>query len=386
MNALSLAWIFALLMAGGLSASAQYDGVGTHCVKCGYCGYVNEDLYAEDLSLNPYDDWSYCPWCGTFYGFFGYELVPCGGTEPTITGSNASIDTGAKTKTPTKVETTTGLDNVSPKTKTVTGVETGTGKAKPQGKILMVVPPKDYQELEFNQPKDLFQREGFEVKVASKGTAVATGSSPEENVSVDLDLKKAKVNLSGYQAVVFVGGEGVDSGKIYEDADYMNLARDANKGGLVVGAICLAPKILANAGLLKERNATSSDPEYIKGKGAKFVENENVVSDGYLITGNGPDASVEFANKIVDTIKEKNAPITPEQKSTALTTSQLAGSPAPKDLGPKYKCPKCAYVYDPKNGDPDGGVPAETPFSKLPSNWKCPVCSAPKSTLWQKVD
>jgi len=44
----------------------------------------------------------------------------------------------------------------------------------------------------------------------------------------------------------------------------------------------------------------------------------------------------------------------------------------------KYKCKICGYIYDPEAGDPDGDVPANTPFDKLPDSWVCPVCGAPK--------
>ena len=45
----------------------------------------------------------------------------------------------------------------------------------------------------------------------------------------------------------------------------------------------------------------------------------------------------------------------------------------------KYRCEVCNYIYDPAVGDPDGGIPAGTPFEKLPDNWVCPVCGADKS-------
>jgi len=44
----------------------------------------------------------------------------------------------------------------------------------------------------------------------------------------------------------------------------------------------------------------------------------------------------------------------------------------------KYVCEVCGYVYDPAEGDPDHGVPAGTPFEKLPDDWTCPVCGATK--------
>lgn len=44
----------------------------------------------------------------------------------------------------------------------------------------------------------------------------------------------------------------------------------------------------------------------------------------------------------------------------------------------KWKCKICGYIYDPEKGDPDGDVPPNTPFDKLPDEWVCPVCGAPK--------
>lgn len=44
----------------------------------------------------------------------------------------------------------------------------------------------------------------------------------------------------------------------------------------------------------------------------------------------------------------------------------------------KYVCDLCGYEYDPAKGDPDAGVPAGTPFEKLPADWVCPLCGAGK--------
>ncbi|WP_083960807.1 rubredoxin [Thermodesulfobacterium hveragerdense] len=45
----------------------------------------------------------------------------------------------------------------------------------------------------------------------------------------------------------------------------------------------------------------------------------------------------------------------------------------------KYKCSRCGYIYDPEQGDAKGNIPPGTPFEKLPDNWKCPRCGAPKN-------
>jgi rubredoxin len=44
----------------------------------------------------------------------------------------------------------------------------------------------------------------------------------------------------------------------------------------------------------------------------------------------------------------------------------------------KYVCTVCGYVYDPAEGDPDGGIEPGTPFENIPDDWVCPVCGASK--------
>jgi len=51
----------------------------------------------------------------------------------------------------------------------------------------------------------------------------------------------------------------------------------------------------------------------------------------------------------------------------------------------KYKCKVCGYIYDPELGDPDGSIEPQTPFEKLPEDWVCPVCGAPKSEF-EKIE
>ncbi len=47
----------------------------------------------------------------------------------------------------------------------------------------------------------------------------------------------------------------------------------------------------------------------------------------------------------------------------------------------KYQCEPCGYVYDPKLGDPDAGIPAETSFDDLPYDWECPICGVGKDAF-----
>lgn len=44
----------------------------------------------------------------------------------------------------------------------------------------------------------------------------------------------------------------------------------------------------------------------------------------------------------------------------------------------KYECDLCGYIYDPAEGDPDGGIPAGTAFEDIPDDWECPDCGVTK--------
>ena len=47
----------------------------------------------------------------------------------------------------------------------------------------------------------------------------------------------------------------------------------------------------------------------------------------------------------------------------------------------RWVCTCCGYVYDPEVGDPENGIPAGTPFDKLPETWVCPLCYALKKAF-----
>ncbi|NDJ17675.1 rubredoxin [Myxacorys almedinensis] len=50
----------------------------------------------------------------------------------------------------------------------------------------------------------------------------------------------------------------------------------------------------------------------------------------------------------------------------------------PKTLD-RYECAACGYDYEPVKGDDRRRIASGTAFEDLPTDWKCPVCGAPKS-------
>ena len=166
-------------------------------------------------------------------------------------------------------------------------------------KILMVVAPKDFRDEEFFEPKKIFSEAGAEVVVSSKGVLEATGLLGGKT-RVDKDFSEVKA--TDFDAVLFVGGGGAE---VYFDEPLaLNLAKTAFAAGKVVGAICIAPTILANADVLVGRQATAFplEKDALEAKGATYT-GEPVTVDGKIITARGPEAAAEFGQKIVEALK-----------------------------------------------------------------------------------
>jgi len=165
-------------------------------------------------------------------------------------------------------------------------------------KVLMVIAPTNFRDEELVEPMTIFRRSGADVTIASKGVERVTGMFGAE-AEVDKDL--ADVRAVDYDAVIFVGGSG--AGVYFNDRKAHALATDAFKAGKVVGAICIAPSTLANAGLLKGKKATafSSEKKNLLKKGAIYT-GAAVERDGQIITGRGPEAAEEFGNEVASAL------------------------------------------------------------------------------------
>ncbi len=180
--------------------------------------------------------------------------------------------------------------------------ETNNNMSMEGKKILMVIAPRNFRDEEFLKPKEIFEKNNIEVTVASKGVKEATGML---GAKADVDIDIGEVNVDKYDAVVFVGGGGASV--YYEDPTALNIARESYEKGKVVAAICIAPGILAKAGILKGKKATiwdSGNGEFIKileEEGATYT-GENVEQDGKIITANGPHAAEEFGERIVKSL------------------------------------------------------------------------------------
>jgi protease I len=118
-----------------------------------------------------------------------------------------------------------------------------------------------------------------------------------------VNLAIEEVNLSEFDAVVFIGGPGCLQNLDNENS--YKIIKETVEQDKILGSICISPIILAKAGVLTGKKATvwsslldKSAVKILKDNGAIY-EDENVVVDGKLVTGNGPGAAEEFSYNIV---------------------------------------------------------------------------------------
>lgn len=168
-------------------------------------------------------------------------------------------------------------------------------------KILMVVAFKNFRDEEYFIPKEILEKAGFFIDTTSNQKGMARGTEGGKAV-VHVGLEE--VESENYQAIIFCGGPGM--AEELDNPDFHNLAEDFYQSGKPVAAICVAPALLAKAGILKDKKATvwssALDKSLIKileNNGAIYEENP-VVVDKTIITANGPSAAKEFAKAIVN--------------------------------------------------------------------------------------
>jgi protease I len=168
-------------------------------------------------------------------------------------------------------------------------------------KVLMVIASNNFRDEEYSDPRKALEAEGASVTVACSTLNTARGKLGME---VKPDVLIGDVKEGDYDGVVFVGGGG--SKEYFDSPVAHKLAQNFYSHNKLTSAICIAPAVLANAGLLKQKRATSfpSSAETLKAKGAVFTGGD-VESDGKLVTGSGPEAARKFGKKLVEVLGGK---------------------------------------------------------------------------------
>jgi protease I len=161
-------------------------------------------------------------------------------------------------------------------------------------KVLMVIAPENFRDEEYREPRRILEEKGCAVTVASTHTREAKGML---GLKVTPDTTIDAVDPAQFDMVVFVGGYGAEH--YYNHRRAHEIASATAKAGRPLAAICVAPTILANAGVLKGRKATvwESQSKALTAGGATYT-GRNVERDGLIITADGPSSAVPFGEEL----------------------------------------------------------------------------------------
>ena len=168
-------------------------------------------------------------------------------------------------------------------------------------KVLVVVAPEKFRDEEYTIPAAALSKAGIGFDIASKRRGVCTGML---GTTINATLSFEEVDPKSYDGILIVGGGGAQI-HLWDDELLAEIVKYLHASAKVVSAICLAPVVLARAGILKGKKATyfNSPVSFreMKAGGAVLID-KPVVSDGRIVTANGPAAAAEFVDTFIRTL------------------------------------------------------------------------------------
>lgn len=165
-------------------------------------------------------------------------------------------------------------------------------------KAVLIIASCNFRDEELLETKYELEKANVDTVIASTKIGVIKGMYGAEAQAAIL---VNDIVVDDYDAIIFVGGSGAK--EYFDSRVALNIARQAKDKGKVLAAICIAPTVLANAGVLDGVRATCFSTEKFKLKeaGAKYT-GADVERDGLVITADGPRAATQFGKTIADAL------------------------------------------------------------------------------------
>ena len=162
----------------------------------------------------------------------------------------------------------------------------------------MIIAKNGFRDEEYQIPFDYFNSKSITIDVASTEKGDCFG---KYGLLATADKSFEEVDIHEYFAVVLVGGPG--SKELVGNKRLEKILHSAVRQDIIIGAICYSPVILARAGILKGKKSTVWNGDglnsgEIEKYGAAYVD-QSVVSDGLIITADGPQSAKKYAEEIV---------------------------------------------------------------------------------------
>ncbi|KQS55290.1 glutamine amidotransferase [Brevundimonas sp. Leaf363] len=173
------------------------------------------------------------------------------------------------------------------------------------GKTIAVLATDGVELVELQKPVAALKEAGATVEILSIKSGEIQGFNhltPGDKIPVDREVKAA--DASAYQALLLPGGVA-NPDQLRVDQDALAFVRAFFDAGKPVAAICHAPWILIDAGVVEGRTLTSYKTlrTDLRNAGANVVDEEVVVDDG-LVTSRCPDDIPAFNAKMIEAFAE----------------------------------------------------------------------------------
>lgn len=162
-------------------------------------------------------------------------------------------------------------------------------------KVLVVIPHDRFRDEEFQAITEALNTSGHEFEIGSSHHTEAQGHF---GLIVKPDVNVGFVEPKDYDAVVFIGGRGVE--EYLNESTVINLIRSFSYDRKLIGAIGMAVELLVFAGVIVGKKITC-DPgaiSVVQSAGAYYT-GKGVELDSDILTGDGVKSKEEFGKALV---------------------------------------------------------------------------------------
>lgn len=170
---------------------------------------------------------------------------------------------------------------------------------------IVIMATHGFEQSELMVPLNELEKAGAQVDVATlDGNPIKGWIEQDWGDTVNADLKIEDIVVDDYICLVLPGGQ-MNPDVLRADKTTVEKVREFVANDKIVAAICHAPWLLIEAGVVKDREMTSyhSIRTDLKNAGARVVDQEVAVSNG-IITSRSPEDLEAFVGKIKEEIRE----------------------------------------------------------------------------------
>jgi protease I len=173
---------------------------------------------------------------------------------------------------------------------------------------IMILATNGFEQSELETPRDRLRGASAAVEIVSLKEGEITGWDKKDwGSAVKVDKTLDDVSIDDYDALVLPGGQ-INPDLLRVEKKAVDFVRDFEATGKPLAAICHAPWLLIEAGVIEGKRVTSykSIVTDVKNAGGRWEDSETVV-DGNLITARNPGDLEAFSSAIIEAVEQDSA-------------------------------------------------------------------------------